>query len=155
MRLASVLAHIFGLGAVPRGQGALASILGLALASGAYHAGGTWAVLGLGLALLAAGVWACDTLLDTAAGGAGVDPARLVIRDLAGQVLTLAAVPMTPAGLLIGFGAFQVFALARPWPSLARPLRLSRGSAVMLDGALSAVAAAAIVGFMTWALGTA
>lgn len=83
-----------------------------------------------------------------------VERPQLVIRELAGQVLCLAVAPMSPAGLLIGFGAFQMFALARPWPDLGGSPRLPRGAGVMLDGVLAAIGAAAIVGFMTWTLGT-
>lgn len=62
---------------------------------------------------------------------------------------------MSPAGLLIAFGAYQIFALSRPWPIDTLGLSLPRGVMAMADGVLAAVAAGFIIGLMTWILGPA
>jgi phosphatidylglycerophosphatase A len=153
--LAAAVATVAGLGLVPKVAGAFASILGLALAVGADAVGGSWAVLALGIGLAALGAWACEVVLRAAAEGRmAIEPHRLVVRELAGQVLVLAAAPMNPAGLVLAFGAFQLFVLARPWPAVASLVHVPRGVSTMADGVLAALGAALVVGFMTWTLGS-
>lgn len=153
-RLAVAVAYAGGLGLIPKAPGVAASIAGLAFAVVLDAWGGTALLVFGGLALLAAGVWACDAVLKASAEGLiAVERDNLAIRELAGQVLALVVAPMSPAGLLITFGAFQLFSLARPWPTPS--LSLPRGAVVMLDGVLAALASILIVGLMTWVLGTA
>lgn len=153
--VAKVLATVGGLGYVPRVGGVAASILGLVFAVGVDGLGGGLAVLALGLGLAALGVLASEAVLRAAADGLlAIEPRRLVIRELAGQVLTAAVTPMNPAGILIAFGAFQLFMLARPWPPLESLVPVPRGVAAMADAVFAAIGAGLIIGFMTWTLGT-
>lgn len=150
--VASAIAFAGGLGLVPKVPGVAASIAGLILAVVLDGLGGRALIIVAGLGLVAAGVWACEVVLK-AAGAMAVERHQLAIRDLAGQVLAVAAAPMSPAGLLIAFGAYQIFALSRPWPIDSLGLSLPRGVMAMADGVLAAVAAGLIIGLMTWILG--
>jgi len=151
--VAATIAFAGGLGLVPKVPGVAASIAGLVLAVVLDGLGGRALIIVAGLGLVAAGVWACEVVLKAAAAGAmAVERHQLAIRDLAGQVLAVAAAPMSPAGLLIAFGAYQIFALSRPWPIDTLGLSLPRGVMAMADGVLAAVAAGLIIGMMTWIL---
>ncbi|MBM3582959.1 MAG: hypothetical protein FJX36_00600 [Alphaproteobacteria bacterium] len=154
--LARAIATVGGLGMLPRFGGPIASALGLALVVGADVAGGPWLAALVAIAAAALGVWTCEHALRSAAAGLiEAESRRLVVRDLAGQMLVGAAAPITPAGVLLAFGAYQLFLHARPWPALESLVRVPRGIAAMADGVFAALGAALTIGFMTWTLGSA
>jgi len=60
------------------------------------------------------------------------DPGLVVVDEVAGQWLTLAAVPLTPFTALVGFLLFRLMDIVKPWP--ARDLeRLPGGWGIMAD----------------------
>jgi phosphatidylglycerophosphatase A len=153
--LARAIATVGGLGALPRFGGPVASALGLALVVGADRMAGPWFAALIAIAAAVLGVWTCEQALRAAAAGLiEAEPKRLVVRDLAGQMLVGAATPINPAGVLLAFGAYQLFLHARPWPTLESLVPVPRGVAAMADGAFAALGAALTIGFMTWTLGS-
>jgi len=67
-----------------------------------------------------------------------VDPAPIVIDEVAGMLITLAFLPVNLAGAMVGFVIFRVLDVAKPWPS--RQLeRLPGGLGIMADDAMAAV----------------
>lgn len=81
----------------------------------------------------------------------GPDDGRIVIDEVAGMALALAAVPRTLPGVVVAFVLFRLFDIAKP-PPVSWCERVSGGVGVMLDdivaGALAFLAAA--VGFALW-----
>ncbi|MFN8095296.1 MAG: phosphatidylglycerophosphatase A [Vicinamibacteria bacterium] len=68
------------------------------------------------------------------------DPGLVVVDEVAGQWITLAALPFTPAVALAGFFLFRLMDVVKPWP--ARDLeRLHGGWGIMLDDVAAGVMA--------------
>ncbi len=60
------------------------------------------------------------------------DPGFVVIDEVAGQWVTLAAAPVTIGHALLGFALFRFFDIVKPWP--VRQLeRFKGGTGIMLD----------------------
>ena len=90
----------------------------------------------LALALLfAAGVWA-GTTAERYFGG--VDPGPIVVDEVVGMLITLALLPVTLTGAIVGFLVFRVLDVIKPWPS-ARFERLPGGLGVMADDGMAAI----------------
>ena len=111
MRLARGLASGGGVGFAPVAPGTFGALLGLGLGA-ALLAGGHLAVLLGVLAVSAAGVWAIGR-----AGAGDADPGWVVIDEVAGQMIALLALPrLSLPGLLLAFGLFRLFDIAKPGP---------------------------------------
>lgn len=104
-------------------------------------------------ALMAVGAWAAGEAERTFGRG---DDGRIVIDEVAGQLLALAPLLALPAaartnlaGVVTAFVAFRVFDVAKPGPVRWAERRFAGGIGVMADdvvaGALAAVLVAALV----------
>ncbi|MSP81624.1 MAG: phosphatidylglycerophosphatase A [Alphaproteobacteria bacterium] len=152
--LARHLAGMFGIGAMTRFHGTAASLVALGLGWMIDDAVGRGALAVAAVAVFVAGLWANTLALrDATANGRPQQPERMVIADAAGMLLTLLAVPFSPAGYLLSFLAFRLFHAARPWPIHWYDFGIGRGGGVMLDAALAALGSGAIVFASAWALG--
>ena len=60
------------------------------------------------------------------------DPQQVVIDEVAGQLLTLAAAPLAWKPLLAGFVLFRAFDILKPWP-IRRLEKLPEGVGIVLD----------------------
>lgn len=128
-RLALALATGLGTGYAPVASGTFGSLPGLALAWGLAAAWGEWALLSGTVVVAIAGVFAADR---AAAIFGEEDPGRVVVDEVAGQMLTLAFVPKTLPLLALGFFLFRALDVWKPWP--ARQLEdLPGGSGIMAD----------------------
>jgi phosphatidylglycerophosphatase A len=124
-----VLATGFGTGYAPFAPGTWGSLPGLAAAWLLGRWAGGWAVAGGAVAFALIGVWAADR----AAGLLGAkDPRRVVIDEIAGQMVTLAFLPVAPAVLAAGFVLFRALDVWKPWPA-DRLEALPGGSGIMAD----------------------
>jgi phosphatidylglycerophosphatase A len=85
--------------------------------------------------LLAVGVWA-GTIAERYFGG--IDPGPVVIDEVVGMLITLAFIPVGPAGAIVGFMLFRVLDVIKPFPA-ARLEKLHGGLGVMADDAMAAV----------------
>lgn len=66
------------------------------------------------------------------------DPGFVVIDEVAGQWLTLAAAPLNPGHAVVGLVLFRLFDITKPWP--ARRLEdLDGGTGIMLDDVAAGV----------------
>lgn len=75
------------------------------------------------------------------------DPGFVVIDEVAGQWVALAACPVKVGHVLLGFVLFRTFDIVKPWP--ARQLeRLEGGTGIMLDD----LAAGAYALLVMWAV---
>ena len=68
----------------------------------------------------------------------GIDPAPVVMDEVVGMLITLAFLPVTWVGALVGFLVFRLFDVVKPWPA-ARFERLPGGLGVMADDGMAAV----------------
>jgi phosphatidylglycerophosphatase A len=142
-----ILATGFGSGYGPIAPGTWGSVPGVALAWGIDRWGGPWAVLVAALVFAAAGVWAAgraERLLGEK------DPGRVVVDEIAGQIVTLLFLPASAPVLVIGFLLFRVLDVLKPWP--ARRLEdLPGGSGIMADDLMVGLYANLILhGLVLW-----
>lgn len=76
----------------------------------------------------------------------GVEDHQAIVWDeTVGMLMVLVLMPATPAFWLIGFVAFRILDIRKPWPIHLVESHLRGGLAVMLDDALAALAAAGIL----------
>ena len=72
------------------------------------------------------------------------DPQWIVIDEVAGQWLALAAVPLHPLDCLLAFVLFRVFDIAKPWPVSWADRRVGGALGIMLDDLLAGLYAAIV-----------
>ena len=142
-----VLATGFGTGYGPIAPGTWGSLPALAFAWGLDRLGGAWAVLSAAVFFAVSGVWAAgraEALLDEK------DPGRVVVDEIAGQLVTLLFLRPTGPILLAGFMVFRVLDVVKPWP--ARRLEaLPGGSGIMADDLMAGLYANLILhGLAIW-----
>jgi phosphatidylglycerophosphatase A len=74
------------------------------------------------------------------------DPGQVVIDEVAGQWIALAACPVEIRHALLAFGLFRLFDIVKPWP--ARQLeRLHGGLGIMMDDVAAGIYAL-LIGLM-------
>jgi phosphatidylglycerophosphatase A len=139
-RVATWIATWFGCGFVPKAPGTAGTIGALPL----YFAAvpwGPWAVLAAGVAATVIGVWAAERVVQRL--GAH-DPQIIVVDEVAGVLITLAAAPRTWAGIISAVVLFRLLDVWKPWPARAAERKLPGGLGVVFDdvfaGAWGAVA---------------
>ena len=105
----------------------LAGSVGLLVAAAVIAVVGVWAT----------GVYVTRTGED--------DPGPVVIDEVAGQWLTLVVCPLDPVWWLVGFVAFRVADIAKPWPASWIDRRMHSPTGVMLDDIVAGAYAAVLV----------
>lgn len=131
----------FGTGLVPKIPGTLASLAALPFAWVIHRFFGAIGLTLAGAAALVAGLWACGKLVPPQGFD---DPGHIVIDEVAGQWLTLAALAVvapSPDALfyVMGFVLFRLFDIVKPWPVDWAERRLKGGLGVMADDVLAAI----------------
>jgi phosphatidylglycerophosphatase A len=136
-----VAGTFFGAGLIKPGPGtwgSLAAGMLWYLAARAAHPTTTSLVVATGIAAVAA------TLIGIAAGSiieresGREDPGFVVIDEVAGQWIALAACPVEIRHALLAFALFRLFDIVKPWP--ARQLeRLHGGLGIMMDDVAAGV----------------
>jgi len=134
-RLGLLIATCGYIGFAPVAPGTVGSAAGVALFYLIRGVDAAWAQPALIVALFAAGVWAA-TEAERALGG--TDPGPVVIDEVVGMLITLAWIPVTPLGALVGFLIFRVLDVVKPWPSRQFE-SLHGGLGIMADDAMAAV----------------
>lgn len=123
------------LGYSPVAPGTVGSAVGL-LVFGAVRLTGSLAVeLAVIAVIFALGVWS-GAVAERHFGA--VDPAPVILDEVIGMLVTLAMIPVTVQGALVGFVLFRVFDVIKPWPA-NRLEGLPGGWGVMADDAMAAV----------------
>ncbi len=145
---ARMLALVGGAGLFPYGPGTVGALFGipLGLLLAAFPVAVAAAILA---ATFLIGVWACGT----AAAHAGVHDHQAIVLD---ETWAMAAViAFAPAGgwaVVAGFLAFRLFDIAKPWPIGLIDRQVDDGLGIMLDDAVAALFALAVVAGL-WRLG--
>ena len=151
-RVASVVATAFGSGYSPFAPGTAGSAVGLLLFWPLAGLAWPWQLVAVAV-LSVVGALAAGRV----AGKLGLeDPGLVVVDEVAGQWLTLVALPFTPVTALVGFLAFRAMDIVKPWP--ARDLeRLHGGWGIVADDLAAGVYAHLLlrVGLLVWPAGVA
>jgi phosphatidylglycerophosphatase A len=98
------------------------------------------------ISLFVLGVWSAS-LTEQYIGGK--DPAPVIIDEVVGMLITLALLPVTPFGALVGFLLFRVLDVVKPWPA-ARFETLPGGLGVMADDAMAALYGNLVMRGLIW-----
>jgi len=98
--------------------------------------------------LFAIGIWsaaAAERYFDR------VDPSYVVIDEVAGMLITLALLPVTFTGAIVGFVIFRAFDVIKPWPS-GRFEKLPGGLGVMADDGMAGIYGNLLMRVLIWVL---
>jgi phosphatidylglycerophosphatase A len=123
------------IGYVPVAPGTFGSAAGLAVFFLLRHIGSTGAEVATIAALFGVGIWS-STVAEHHFGR--IDPAPVVLDEVVGMLITLAFLPVSIGGALVGFLVFRILDVIKPWPS-ARFESLPGGLGVMADDGMAAV----------------
>lgn len=132
--LAGTLSTWFGAGRLRPAPGTWGSLAALPFAWGAYALGGPAGVLLFSLAIFAVGCWASAEYVRVTGRD---DPGEVVIDEVAGQCLLLAAVAPGLLSYALGFALFRLFDVLKPWPVGWADRRVKGGLGIMLDDMLA------------------
>jgi phosphatidylglycerophosphatase A len=135
MRFGLFIATCGYIGYVPVAPGTFGSAVGLALFGLIRWSGSTAIELGVIVLLLALGVWSGNVAERHFR---QVDPGPVVLDEVAGMLITLALIPVTVSGAIVGFLIFRLFDVIKPWPA-NRLEALPGGLGMMADDAMAAV----------------
>lgn len=139
---AALLATWFGAGLLPKGPGTWGSAAALPFAWALAAAGGPRLLLAAAAVCFAVGWWASAVYVRRTG---AEDPGEVVIDEVAGQWLTLAAAPLDPLSYLAGFALFRLFDIWKPWPVRVADRRLGGGLGIMVDDVLAGLYALAVM----------
>ncbi len=145
-RLAVFVATVAYCGYFPIAPGTVGSAAGLIVYLLVWWAQSPIVVVGLIVALFAAGVWA-GTTAERYFGG--IDPGPIVIDEVVGMLMTLAFIPVGWSGAIAGFVLFRIYDVVKPYPA-GRFERLHGGLGVMADDAMAAVYANISLRIVMW-----
>ena len=106
--------------------------------------------LGAIVAVFAIGVWAAH---GTEIAMGRKDPGVVVIDEVLGMLVTLALLPVSIAGVVVGFLLFRVLDVVKPYPA-ARLEHLHGGLGIMADDAVAGLYSYLILRLLMWALPT-
>lgn len=101
------------------------------------------------LAVIAVGPYLCGR---TSADMGVHDHGGIVWDEIAGFLLTMLLVPVTPLWCLAGFVLFRLFDIVKPWPIGWLDRRVPGGMGIMVDDLVAAVYAAALLQLALWLL---
>ena len=122
VRVQIAVATAFGIGNIPLAPGTFGSLPGVALAWGLSTGIGPWAVAVASIVVACVGTWAAS---GAAAHWGLRDPGAVVVDEVAGQMVALALLPLSPVTMAAGFLLFRVMDVLKPPP--ARSFESFRG----------------------------
>jgi phosphatidylglycerophosphatase A len=134
-RLGLFVATCGYVGYVPVASGTFGSAAGLAVFAAVRRSESVAVEMAVIALFLVVGVWSSN-IAERHFGG--VDPAPVVIDEVAGMLITLALLPVNVYGVIAGFLIFRLLDVIKPWPA-DRLERLHGGTGVMADDAMAAV----------------
>lgn len=145
-KLALLVATSGYVGYFPIAPGTAGSLAGLALWAAIRAAASPALELAAIGIVLVAGIWAAGVAEQVLGQD---DPGPVVIDEVLGMLITLALLPVSWAGALVGFLLFRVFDIVKPYPA-GRLERLHGGSGIMLDDAMAGLYAYAVMRGLLW-----
>jgi phosphatidylglycerophosphatase A len=145
-RLAVFIATAGYCGYFPFAPGTVGSAAGLLVYLLVWWSQSPVTEIALIVVLFVAGVWA-GTTAERYFGG--IDPGPIVLDEVVGMLITLAFIPVGPAGAAAGFVLFRVFDVIKPFPA-GRLEKLHGGLGVMADDAMAAIYANLALRTLMW-----
>ena len=147
-RLLMFIATGAGSGYLPKAPGTWGTLVGLLL---------WWPLAGLSLTAYLATVAVLFIVGVASAGSAEKildrgDPGVVVIDEIVGVLIALAAVPLHPAAALAGFALFRLFDIAKPFPVGWLDRHLHGGLGIMLDDVAAGLYALLVLHLGLWLL---
>jgi phosphatidylglycerophosphatase A len=144
---AFLIATWFGSGLLPKMPGTWGSAAALPFAWVIALYAGPWALFAAALVAFAVGVWASEVYSRHS----GIkDAGPIVIDEIAGQWLTLAAFAPEPLTYIVGFFLFRAADIAKPWPASWADRSLKGGIGVMLDDIFAGIYAGLALFAFLW-----
>jgi phosphatidylglycerophosphatase A len=137
---AVLLATWFGVGFLPRAPGTWGSLVALPLAWVIDWRFGPTGILIAALLVFGLGWWAAAIV---ARAGGVHDPGAVVVDEVAGQCLVLAAAPRDLLLYILGFLLFRAADIVKPWPASWADRAIHGGLGIMLDDVFAALWAVA------------
>jgi len=134
-RLGVLCATCAYLGYVPIAPGTFGSALGLLLFWAIRSTGSAGIEAAVMAVLFAVGVWS-GTVAERHF--RGVDPGAVVIDEVFGMLVTLAFLPVSMTGAIVGFFVFRLLDIVKPWPA-RRFEALHGGLGIMADDGMAAI----------------
>ena len=134
-RLGVLCATCAYLGYVPIAPGTFGSALGLMLFWAVRSTGSAGIEAAVMAVLFAVGVWS-GTVAERHF--RGVDPGPVVIDEVFGMLVTLAFLPVSMTGAIVGFFVFRLLDIVKPWPA-RRFEALHGGLGIMADDGMAAI----------------
>lgn len=131
------IATWFGSGLAPKASGTFGSIAALPFAYFIQKIGGLYSLPIAAFLIFFTGWWASNEYLKQT--GRNDDPKEIVVDEVAGIWLLLAALPHSWHGYLIGFVMFRIFDVLKPWPICVADQKIKGGFGVMFDDILAAM----------------
>ena len=147
-RLLMFIATGAGSGYLPKAPCTWGTLVGLLL---------WWPLAGLSMAAYLAAV-AVLFIVGVASAGAAEkildrgDPGVVVIDEIVGVLIALAAVPLHPVAALAGFALFRLFDIAQPFPVGWVDRHLHGGLGIMLDDVAAGLYALLVLHLGLWLL---
>ena len=147
-RLFLFIATGAGSGYLPKAPGTWGTLVGLLL---------WWPLAGLSLTAYLATV-AVLFIVGVASAGAAEkildrgDPGVVVIDEIVGVLIALAAAPLHPVAALAGFALFRLFDIAKPFPVGWLDRHLHGGLGIMLDDVAAGLYALLVLHLGLWLL---
>ena len=145
-RLGVFVATCGYVGYAPVAPGTFGSAAGLAVFAAVRASGSTGIEIATIVGLFAIGIWSA-AVAEHHFGG--VDPGPVVMDEVVGMLITLALLPVTLIGAVVGFLIFRAFDVIKPWPS-GRFEALPGGLGVMADDGMAAVYANLVMRALIW-----
>ena len=131
-----------GSGLAPVAPGTVGSALALPIWWLAFAHLDPWVQLALFAAIAVASAW----IVDRACRAAGVgDASAIVLDEFVGQWIALIGAPKSLVPVLVAFGLFRAFDIAKPWPVSWADRRVRGGLGVVLDDVIAGVLAAVVL----------
>jgi phosphatidylglycerophosphatase A len=135
-------------GYLPKAPGTWGSLVGLLLVF-LFHNFSLPAYCAVVATLFAVGSFAAgeaEKIMDNR------DPGAVVIDEIVGMLITMAAVPLTPLTVLSGFILFRIFDIVKPFPVNFFDQRFHGGIGIMLDDVIAGIYSLAVLQLLLYLL---
>jgi phosphatidylglycerophosphatase A len=133
----------FGAGLLKPGPGTYGSVAALILwylAGHIFHPSTTALAIGTTIAAVAVTLIGIPVSTIVADESGREDPGHVVIDEVAGQLITLIALPCVPGYAILGLLLFRAFDIFKPWP-IRRFEALPNGTGIMMDDVAAGILA--------------
>ena len=145
-RLGVFVATCGYVGYAPVAPGTFGSAAGLAVFAAVRTSGSTVIEIATIVVLFAIGIWGASAA-ERYFGR--VDPGPVVMDEVAGMLITLALLPVTFAGAIVGFFIFRALDVIKPWPS-GRFEKFPGGLGIMADDGMAGIYGNLLMRVLIW-----